>query len=268
MADELSQFVPSGTGMAIAVAFGSKEVMGKFLGPTAEYFGNELKGLSQRGFENFKRVVKAALEKSGTSINQPGSVPPRVLHQIMEEGFFCEDELASEYFGGVLASSRVSNSRDDRAASWVNVLTRLTTYQIRAHYILYMAVRETILGHAAAENIKAIRENGRTLILNREDFVHALELSSGEDPREIGEHIETGLRREELIESARVDRGAKDDLRINPTPHGISLLMWASGAGKMRVDQFAEASIPRVGKIHIPSARLVKAVPKDIPVWA
>lgn len=38
-----------------------------------------------------------------------GRVSPRVLRKVLQEGSFIEDELAAEYLGGVLASSRLGN---------------------------------------------------------------------------------------------------------------------------------------------------------------
>ena len=59
---------------------------------------------------------------------------------------FCDDELSAEYFGGVLASSRPGVSRDDRGSSFTALLGRLTTYQIRTHFIFYRVVRTLFVG--------------------------------------------------------------------------------------------------------------------------
>jgi hypothetical protein len=66
-------------------------------------------------------------------------LPPKVLKVILEEGAFCDDELASEYFAGVLASSRTQNDRDDRGATYAQLVSRVSNYQIRFHYLFHCA---------------------------------------------------------------------------------------------------------------------------------
>jgi len=104
----------------------SAEILQKLLGPTADYLGGEIKSYTEKGLnyvrgrsekggkgeiksytekglENITIIFKAAIKKLGSKIETDGQVPPRILKEILDEGYFCEDELASEYFGGVLA---------------------------------------------------------------------------------------------------------------------------------------------------------------------
>ena len=69
-------------------------------------------------------------------------VPPRVLKGIVNEGAFCEDSIAAEYLGGVLASSRGTGSRDDRGVVMNALIGRLSVYQLRTHYILYHIIKD------------------------------------------------------------------------------------------------------------------------------
>jgi hypothetical protein len=92
-----------GGGLAI---LGSKEIIVKILGPTAEYIGGELRSYTEKGAANLRRIFTNTEKKLGARLDQPGQVPPKVLKNVLNEGYFCEDELAAEYFGGVLASSR------------------------------------------------------------------------------------------------------------------------------------------------------------------
>jgi hypothetical protein len=118
-----------GTGLSI---LGSAKVLEQLLGPTASYVGEGIKEWAKRRVANVERIFEIAHERLGYRINEPGAVPPRVLKEILGEGSFAEDPLMSEYFGGVLASSRGTISRDDIAATHLSCLGRLSTYQIRA----------------------------------------------------------------------------------------------------------------------------------------
>lgn len=82
----------------------------------------------------------------GPKIESPGRVSPRILKRIIDEGAFCEDELALEYFGGVLASSRNSDLRDDRGLTFLSLIESMSSYQIRTHYIFYTILRKKCVG--------------------------------------------------------------------------------------------------------------------------
>src|SRR3990167_4792547 len=99
-----------GTGLAL---FGSAKFIEKLLGPTADYLGEGIKDWAKKQKENVGNIFLNAQKKLGDKIETEGMVSPKVLKGILNEGSFCEDFLAVEYFGGVLASSRSGISRDD-----------------------------------------------------------------------------------------------------------------------------------------------------------
>jgi hypothetical protein len=124
-----------GTGLTVlGTALGSAKVVEKILGPTAEYLGLGMREWTEHRVENLGKVFENAKKKLGEKLDGPGAVPPKVLKGILEEGQFCDDELAAEYFGGVLASSKSEVGRDDRGAAFIALIGRLSSYQIRAHF--------------------------------------------------------------------------------------------------------------------------------------
>ena len=128
--------VDPGTGLAaLGIALGGKDLVVKLLGPTAEYLGNGMKGFAERRVENVGKIFSNASKKLGSKLEDTGGVPPKVLKGIVEDGSFADDFLAVDYFGGVLASSRTGISRDDRGAYFNSLISRLSTYQLRAHYM-------------------------------------------------------------------------------------------------------------------------------------
>lgn len=76
-----------------------------------------------------------AVEKSG-EMDETEAVPPKVLRDILNEASFNDDQVSVEYFGGVLASSKSGIARDDRASTITATLSRMSTYQIRCHYVI------------------------------------------------------------------------------------------------------------------------------------
>jgi len=126
----------------LATIFGSAQIVVKILGPTADYLGEGIKGWAEKRAGNVERIFSIAEKKLGDRIDQDESVPTKVLKSILDDGSFSEDPLAAEYFGGVLASSRSGIPRDDRGVGKAALVTRLSTYQIRAHFIFYKIVKK------------------------------------------------------------------------------------------------------------------------------
>lgn len=105
-------------------------------GPSAKYLGGEFASYTKVGVENLKKVFTKAAHHVQKLNKNEGQVPPRVLKSILSEGYFCKDELQASYLGGVLASSKDPVPRDDRALTYCSMLSSLSAYKIRTHYIL------------------------------------------------------------------------------------------------------------------------------------
>jgi hypothetical protein len=94
-----------GTGLTVlGAALGSKELVVKILGPTADYLGAGLKDWTERATMNVQRVFYQAAKKLG-------------------------NRIGSEI------------GRDDRGAAHVALIGRLSAYQIRSHYFFYSIIR-------------------------------------------------------------------------------------------------------------------------------
>lgn len=92
---------------ATIALLGPAYLVGKILGPTADYIGEGVREWTQRRTENVKRVFLRAGDKLGDELEQPGAVPPRVLKAVLDEAQFADDELMADYLGGVLATRAV-----------------------------------------------------------------------------------------------------------------------------------------------------------------
>lgn len=225
-----------GTGLAL---LGSAKVLEKLLGPTAEYIGSGVKNWAEKRTDNVKNVFSIAVRKLGDRIENEGSIPSKVLKGVLDEGSFCEDALSAEYFGGVLASSRTGSSRDDRGASFLSLISRLSSYQIRSHYIFYHIVKRLFDG--ATINIGTSEGRGKMEVFIPFDiYIEAMEFSGKENINVLLEHIMFGLHKEMLIENI-FRYGSKEHLIktfakatssgiiFQPSSIGIELFLWAYG---------------------------------------
>lgn len=237
----------------ISAVFGSKDLITKLLGPTADYIGVGLKNWTEKRGDNMKRIIDKATKRLGDKINDKGSIPPKVLREILEQGSFNDDEFAGEYFGGVLASSRSTISRDDRGATYTALISRLSSYQVRSHYFFYSLIKDVFNG--TGTNI-GIQEQRRLteLYIPAECYVRAMDFSPDEDVNIILPHVIVGLAREGLIEDT-FSYGAKehlagiyssatsDGLILTPSAMGIELFLWAHGQGNVSFQHFLDANV-------------------------
>ena len=230
-----------GTGLAV---LGSKDIIVKVLGPTADYIGTELKSFTENRIKNLKQIFSNAHKKLGNKINTNGSVSPKVLRGIINEGSYADDFLSIEYFSGVLASSRTSISRDDRGTYFNSLISRLSTYQLRMHYIFYHALKKKFNG----ENINFGLENERKkmrLLIPWFSFFKAMDFTNEEVSQSATyvDHIINGLLREQLIDpwfqfgnKEFLKKFSKDisehgGLLLQPNRIGFELFFWAYGLG-------------------------------------
>jgi hypothetical protein len=260
-----------GTGLAIlGSAAGGAKVVEKILGPTAEYLGAGLKNWTERRIENVARIFRKASEKLGSDIDTPGSVPPKVLKEVLEEGSYSDDELTAEYFGGILASGRSPNGRDDRAASYLRLTSELSTYQIRFHYVAYTLFRRFFVGSALrptfAEDLGKME-----LFLPYNLLGAAMDFTPNEPGMDILLHCTSGLERHDLIKygawgraehlnetgkkyhgESWIDVGDAGIL-VSPTQFGIDYYLWAIGVGRANRSQFLNAALalPDLAEVKI-----------------
>lgn len=240
----------TGTGLTIlGSAVGGARLIEKILGPTADYLGEGLRDWTQKKVENVGRIFSKAKDKLGERIESPGAVPAKVLKGILDEGSVCEDELAAEYFAGVLASARTLITRDDRAATYLRLTADLSSYQIRTHYIYYTALKQKFRGIALTAGTRFDNEKMQVYMSN-EQYEKAMALNEREDLNLIATHSVTGLDRIGLLDLDTIAEA--EHLRdvipgfhpylggiiATPLTFGFEYYMWVHGSGDLPVTSF------------------------------
>lgn len=229
-------------GLGAIAAYLGKDGLQKLLGPTADYLGGGLKEFTQKRVDNIGRIFKNADEKLGEKREVPGSIPPKILKTILNDGSFNDDDLAVEYFGGVLASSRTELGRDDRGARMAKLVDGLSTYQLRTHYLIYSTIKCLFKGKGYLFNMDD-RPN-MEIVLPFEHYVEAMQftLEEVDNIEPFLRHIFFGLVNEGLIENnflygaaqhlqKRVPSVDCSGIICQPSALGAELFLWAVGAG-------------------------------------
>lgn len=182
----------------IACAALGKDVLVQVLGPTAKYWGEGLKNLNEKIVKNLGEICRKALEKLSYNPSQGGTVPPRIASQIFQHGGMCEDELLIDYYGGLLAASKIASNRDDRVLTLLSSLIFMSTYQIRSHYIFYKIFRSVFLGKSV--NIQVTAEaNKLAVFIPIEIYNKAMAFLPEEDVNTILPHSLNALFRNNQI---------------------------------------------------------------------
>ncbi len=239
--------VDAPTALAVTGGFSyvGKDLASKILGPTCSYMGEGFKELAQDCTENIKKIFLSADKKLSLDMADKGSVPPSVLKGVLSEGSFCDDPIGIEYFGGVLASSKTEDSIDNRGASINALISRLSNYQLRAHYIFYCCFKHVYKNSKVNPDVRAD-------LLKMEIYIpfnfFCRNLESSNDS--IFSHLINGLSKEDLIGPSYASN-AKRILNSNEnysfpeegllTPlslAGIELFLWAHGKGTEAPDYF------------------------------
>ncbi len=251
-------------GLGAIAAYLAKDGVAKLLGPTADYLGEGLRDLTQRRIENVGKVFSNASIKLGDGLEKPGQVPPRVLRAVINEASYCEDPLALEYFGGVLASSRTEIGRDDRGARLAKAVDNLSTFQIRTHYLIYSTLATVFSSSDRRFGTSADRRKLR-LFLPFRSYVDSMMFSQEElNHLQLMEHIWHGLFVDGLIESEWL-LGDQEELKkkfsgapgpgivCTPSGLGAELFLWAFGYGHMPLEymfsddfEVAVDGVPRI----------------------
>jgi hypothetical protein len=170
------------------------------------------------------------------------------LKSIIEEGSYCNDKLAAEYFGGVLASSRTENGRDDRGARISKIIDSLSVYQLRTHYLIYSNIRFQFKG-------KSISMTGAGRVLMQifipfSSYAPAMDFDASERSKadSIIPHCMFGLASEGLIDPTFYQYGDQTHLSnffptvpesgfiCQPTALGTELFLWAFGQADHALD--------------------------------
>lgn len=257
-----------------ASVWGSKELVGKVLGPTAEYLGGEIRNFAAKCNINISQVFVTAARKLGSRLDEPGQVNPRVLKGVLNEAAFAENEVASEYFGGVLAASRSADGVDDRGVAFVGLVRDLSTSQLRFHYLCYSWLRDLFLSRQLEIGLPSDRRKMR-LFISIEAFHATMGPEEAQDERSsLVDHCILGLARQGLIDSSYV-YGSIDHVRsawakapsagmvITPTPFGAELFLWAHGWGTRSVNELLSPQLAFEGPLAAMLPDGVCAVPDE-----
>lgn len=118
---------------AVAAGLGLKWVAGPSIQAVGQAFGE----WTQIRVRNLLRLGERVEKRIQPGDDSDGSVPPRLLYKILEDGSWIDDDLAQEYLAGILVGSRSADGGNEDGVYMAHVLSTLTSTQVRMHYAVY-----------------------------------------------------------------------------------------------------------------------------------
>lgn len=208
---------------------------------------------------NLKRLLLKS-ERRMIADGRGGFASPRVAAKAFETVQYADDEMVAEYLSGVLASVRSPDGRNDAGIAWASLIARLSSDQLRLHYIIYSSSRACLID-SKPEHAKRLHNIEVLLPL---DAVTERFMPDTEPPADWKTRFEDaadGLMREGLIgDNYRFGQldGLLTDARrgtfrlvapfengftFKTSIHGIRLYLWGLGHGEGTIDQYIDRAV-------------------------
>lgn len=246
---------------AILAGLGAKLGYDVF-GASAKYLGDELKNLTKAGVKNVQRVAKKARQRKAELGIEGGAVAPRALPLLLENAYYCDDELVASYLGGVMCSALSPHGRDDRAIAFVKTIEGLSSYALRAHCIVYTSV----LNHPKKQmgGIQKWLNLGRgvTVLFDDREFCEKMGFAPEENADTLLEHAFLSLSAGELcmqgMRAVTLHKTQQKVRVVHLTPRGVELFCWGNGFGQTGPESYFAGQAPNA------EATALALVPVDL----
>lgn len=202
----------------------------KVLGPVLGEVGEDLKRLYAVG----RDMIFVAAYKKIEDVEDGKQANLRVTRDVLWNGSFSDSELCAEYFGGILASSRSEDGKDDDSIQFVDVTKSLSTKQLGLHYAIYNRLNKLLVASDERVNVAMDTELRRRQVwFSAMELQVNLELRVGTDLNILFRH---GLLSQYESKAHIVGSRALPYVSANPTMFGI--LLYA--AAHNRYDEWLE----------------------------
>jgi hypothetical protein len=161
------------------------------LGPTAKEIGQDLRTLYIKGRD---LILRKAFKKLKNP-NDGKKANLRVARDVFWNGSFTDEAICAEYFGGILASSRSEDGKDDSGIFFLDIIKSLSSSQLKMHYIIYRTLNKILVTN---ENKKTLNPGNEIEIRNEKIFFTLFEIAEEFKNKDFG-FILHGLHSKSLI---------------------------------------------------------------------
>lgn len=200
-------------------------VVKKVFGPTLSELGDDLKRLYAKGRDKLIAVATRKVENY-----DDGKIPNlRVTRDVLWNGAFSDEDICAEYFGGILASSRTADGKDDSSIQFVDVIKSLSAQQLRLHYLVYQALNQLMIRQQRNINVAQGTEiNKVPLWMGTRELIETHEIDPNVDSNALWRH---GLLHEYKLDTVTSGEKQLPFTMMRPTSFGA--MLYAAGHNKL-----------------------------------
>jgi hypothetical protein len=221
----------------------------KVLSPVLGSIGddiNSLYAISKKGASEIvlKAYNKIANKDDGKKANL------RVARDVFWNGSFSDESICAEYFGGILASSRSDDGKDDNGIHYTDVIKSLSSKQLQLHYVVYNSLNKLLTKEDESVNVGQATE-----LQQKSIWFSAIELAE-----QLKLKIDTDLNvlyKQGLLAEYKVDKSNLEDSRVfqyvmvKPTTFGV--LLYAIAHNKFETwKQFSDNDFGNFEDVSLP----------------
>lgn len=114
----------------------------KLLGKTMDVVSEDIANIYASGRD---KIIESAARKV-KNIDDNARANLRVSRDVFWNGAYTDEAICAEYFGGILASSRSADGKDDRGIYYADIIKSLSSQQLHLHYVVYRALNLLWIG--------------------------------------------------------------------------------------------------------------------------
>lgn len=239
-------------------------VVGALSGGAGKIVAAPLEGAADAVRERMKGRVLRTMEKARAKTGgRPFEPNDRVHVKVLNEAAWTDDEIISDYLGGVLAATGPTN---DAGAAIVALISRLSADQLRLHFVIYREIRR-LWPDPDVNLYEQPKADKAAISIPITDLVEAL---GGSGTANASSSM-YALAREDLIGngwSVLFDpTDKKYGLRAKPTAIGAELFLWGHGSKDHQANVLLDQDADLVFETEVaatPNSHLL--TPPDPPV--
>ena len=221
----------------------------KVLSPVLGSIGDDINSLYAISKKGASKIILKAFNKI-TNKEDGKKANLRVARDVFWNGSFSDESICAEYFGGILASSRSKDGKDDNGIHYTDVIKSLSSKQLQLHYVIYNSLNKLL----SKEN-KSVNVGQATELQQKSIWFSAIELAE-----QLKLKIDTDLNvlyKQGLLHEYKTDKSNLEDSKIFPyimvKPTTFGVLLYAIAHNKFEIwNQFSDNDFGNFEDVSLP----------------
>lgn len=216
----------------LAIAVPGEWALKQAFGPVLGELGEDMKRLYATGRD---KIIIAGFKKI-TNKEDGKSANLRVTRDVLWNGSFTDEEICAEYFGGILASSRSKDGKDDTGVFYVNLIKSLSSNQLKLHYLIYFSFNKAFISDPEKAKINPGQESE---LVREKIFLSFMDILKITGEKDIGRDLHAlyskGLIGNFQIKEHPLKNGKSTVPYIFIVPTSLGVQLYAVGHNKLGI---------------------------------